>query len=906
VPADSTVVLLVDGNVSRSDALVEVFAAARPTMAVEKADTVARLRQALAEGGPDVALVSSILSDGPAVELLGDELRAAEFPVVMMVEEDDAAGGEAALVAGAFDYVVATPGALRELPHTVDRTVRFWRMAQERVAKELELAASSEELGLALEAADLGIWRYDVAANRVSLDERARAHRGLTSSAPLSRERFLACIHPEDLEGIRSLIAASMDPKADRQRRPSTFRVVHPDGAVRHILSHVLIHFEGEGEERRPSFAIGTSADITEQVRAQAALAQSETLYRTLVEAADDGIVLTDLEGTHVFSNEAYLRNLGWSREDEPARNRLQLVHPDDLPRVRAQMAELVKRGSMTGEYRTLHRDGRWVHHFTTATVVRDSQGKPTGLLSIIRDITERKQAEEALRRATEQLSSIFKAFPDLLFRMKLDGTILDYKSGRSGDLYVPPELFMGRRMTEVLPPEVSVLFPPAIERARHGEVATVDYVLRVGGQDRAFEARVLALEGDEVIAVVRNITERRQAEAERFELERRLLHAQKLESLGVLAGGIAHDFNNLLMAIVGNLELASLRMPRESPAQSNLTHAMKATRRATDLTRQMLAYSGRGQVEAVRVDLNELVAENANLLRAAVAGKVAFALHLAERPTVVTADPGQVQQVVMNLITNAVEAIDEKPGTVTLTTGISTCDDEYLAASRLEVKPKPGRFAFVEVHDTGAGMDEETRERLFDPFFTTKFMGRGLGMSAVLGIVRSHGGAILVDSALGRGTYVRILFPASGEGAAQALPGRPAAEPTAELPHGTVLVVDDDEAVRTLAQQYLLELGMTTLVATGGAEALALFEAHADEILCVILDLTMPGMDGVAVLGELSRRRPGVTVLLASGFSEEDAMRRFADLTPAGFIQKPYELAGLRVSLARALARKS
>ncbi|HVP39402.1 MAG TPA: PAS domain S-box protein [Candidatus Saccharimonadales bacterium] len=398
-------------------------------------------------------------------------------------------------------------------------------------------------------------------------------------------------------------------------------------------------------------------------------------------------------------------------------------------------------------------------------------------------------------------------------------------------------------------------------------------------------------------IASFQDVTESQNAQKERLELERRLLHAQKLESLGVLAGGIAHDFNNLLMAIVGNLDLALLRMPGVSKAHQPIERAIQATHRAGDLTRQMLAYSGKGRFAVSRFDLSDLVRENAELFRTAIARTVTLELSLASEPATVEADPGQVQQVIMNLITNASEALADQAGRITLRTGVLPCDEEFLRRSRLEERPEPGRFAYIEVADTGCGMNEETQQRFFDPFFTTKFTGRGLGMSAVLGIVRGHQGAILVESAEGRGTTIRVLFP---ESEATARP--PALEPVPAVPapgkgrgSRAILVVDDEEAVRSICLDFVEHLGYRGLGAADGTEALSVFEREAGDIACVLLDLTMPRMDGLSAFRELKRRRPEVRVILSSGYTEQDAMQRFAGEGLAGFIQKPYRLQDLR-----------
>ncbi len=403
------------------------------------------------------------------------------------------------------------------------------------------------------------------------------------------------------------------------------------------------------------------------------------------------------------------------------------------------------------------------------------------------------------------------------------------------------------------------------------------------------------------------DITGRKQVEQERLDMERRLQHGQKLESLGLMAGGIAHDFNNLLMAILGNLELAQENVSPVSAARHDIEEAMHAARRAADLTRQMLAYSGKGTFLIKSLDLNELVAENAHMLQAAIPRNVTFDLRLHEALPPIKADPGQIQQIIMNLITNAAEAIGQASGLVTLSTGVEECDAAYLAASRLDDKPHPGTYVWVEVSDTGCGMDPDVLHRLFDPFFSTKFTGRGLGLAATLGIVRGHRGAIIVQSRVNEGTTFRVLFPAAAAPAiteADAFvepPPRPVAPRAKQT--GMILVVEDDPAIRKLCISAVERAGFTSLAAADGRDAIPLFRNHRAQIAGVLLDLTMPGMDGVTTLKELRVIDPGIKVILCSGYSEQEAVRRFAGQTLTGFVQKPFELNSLRDLVAQSFA---
>ncbi|GAB4366202.1 MAG: hypothetical protein Kow00128_09420 [Deltaproteobacteria bacterium] len=400
-----------------------------------------------------------------------------------------------------------------------------------------------------------------------------------------------------------------------------------------------------------------------------------------------------------------------------------------------------------------------------------------------------------------------------------------------------------------------------------------------------------------------RQIADRKRAEQERLEMERRLLHAQKLESLGVLAGGIAHDFNNLLMAVLGNLDLALLKLSPVSPSRAFIEQSIQAARRAADLTRQMLAYSGRGRFVLEALDVSDLAQENAHLFRSSVPRTIALDLALGRPLPSIEADPGQIQQVIMNLITNAAEATGAPGGRITLSTYERLFDERELTRSRIEPLPPPGRFVVLEVSDTGCGMDEETQQRLFEPFFSTKATGRGLGMAAILGIVRGHRGAILIESGADRGTTIRILFPALEEAQTKPAessdaPGRPE---KAQALGGTVLIVDDEEHVRRVCTEMVQALGMRPVTASDGREAVELFRRNPGEFDVVLLDLTMPNLDGMSACAELRRIRPEVKVVLCSGYDERDSLPLLSGKEFAGFLQKPYSLALLREALERA-----
>ncbi len=399
------------------------------------------------------------------------------------------------------------------------------------------------------------------------------------------------------------------------------------------------------------------------------------------------------------------------------------------------------------------------------------------------------------------------------------------------------------------------------------------------------------------VLGVAVDVTDRVRAEQQRAQLEAQVSQSQKLESLGLLAGGIAHDFNNLLVGILGSLDLAIEEVAPGTPLGATLKGAATSARRAADLARQMLAYAGRGSLRVEPVDLNAIVEEMKSLLEASISKKVALGCALAQRLPLVRADATQLRQVLLNLVINAAEAI-EVSGTVTVTTCARQYSREFFRDAYVGAGAAAGQYVCLEVSDTGAGMSPEVISKIFDPFFTTKVNGRGLGLASVLGIVRGHGGAIKVSSEPGSGSSFHIFLPA--------VPGIEAASVAAKAAEsgwkgaGVALVADDEPIVREVAKKMLERSGFSVITADNGRDAVAEFLAHRSEIRFVLLDLTMPEIDGEDVFRELRKISADLPIIVMSGFPEQEMSRRLANAEQAAFIQKPFTLQDLRAGIQK------
>jgi PAS domain S-box-containing protein len=663
------------------------------------------------------------------------------------------------------------------------------------------------------------------------------------------------------------------------------------------------------------AFNVVLLLNIRRRQEAEAGMRESAQRFSAIADYTYDWESWFSPEGRLLWVNPAAERITGYNQAeclampDFPA----SIIHPEDRERI-VDLFRRAARDQREGtdvEFRCQRKDGRvvWVAASWQPIYARD--GHCLGLRSGIRDITDRRQAEEALRGSELLFRTLFEQAQVGICLADLEGRILNSNPAMQMMLgFSGAELF---RLTlqEITGFGDAISLRDILLQASRdpgsGLTWESEYLRKDG---RTVWCRVVACllrDVDDqplyVLGLVEDITVRKQAELERQRMERQIQQTQKLESLGVLAGGIAHDFNNLLTGVLGHASLALELLPPHSPIRENLSSIEKGARQAADLTRQLLAYSGKGRFLIETLDLAAVVRDMSHLFQISVSKRCTVKYELGDGLPPIDGDVSQVRQVIMNLVINASEAIGDREGTITVRAGVMECDDAYLAESTtLDDKLAPGVYVFLEVADSGCGMTPEVRTRMFDPFFTTKFAGRGLGLAAVIGIVRGHRGSIKVYSEVGRGSTFKALFPASAKAPIALRSIQESPEAHTWRGRGLVLVVDDEEFIRAFAGRVLRDAGFEVLIAPDGRSGLETFRRQPDRVRVVLLDLTMPGMDGEETFREMRRIRADVRVILSSGYNEQDAVNRFTGKGLAGFLQKPYSAAALRGAMRRTL----
>ena len=805
----------------------------------------------------------------------------------------------------------------------------FWTVRRVLLAMGILLLA-----GLAAMAA----WRYrsTIRLNRrlvESMAERERVEEALRTSEEKFRdliENLPVGVALSVPEGVITEMNQAMvkifgyDSKEEFQEVPASARYVNPRDRERYLelLEKGLAkNFEAQYKRKdgtvfwaRATAIRGSTEtediqfinvfdDITERKLAEEALRKSEEKFRNLFNNVQVGMFRTRLDGSEILDmNERFLEIFGRTREEILAKPSINYWAD---PLERQEMVRRLKAEDRITDFECgmLNKRGETRQCLTSLKVYRE-QGILEG--SII-DITERKLAEEALRHSEERYSTLVEESFDGIFVQK--GPKIIFANRRLYEMlrYHEGEL-VGLDHWLVYHPEFQELTKERARARMRGEETITHYEVKMQRKDGSWfyadvGARVIAIEGEPGIQVwVKDITERKKAEEEKRKLEAQFNQAQKMEAIGVLAGGVAHDFNNLLTSIIGNADLVLMNLDKDSPVNEPVEEIRKAGRRAAALTRQLLAFSRKELIRPEVLNLNSLMTDLEKMLRRLIGEDIELVTDYAPDPCRVEADPGQMEQVVMNLAVNARDAMP-KGGKLIFETANVELDEDYFRGHGMEGEAGP--HVMLAVTDSGTGMDEETRAHIFEPFFTTKKMGRGtgLGLSTVYGIVKQNKGHIWVYSEPGKGTTFKAYLPKAGTDAepAKTSPSRSRSLEGAE----TILVVEDDESLRKMTERMLKGYGYRVLTARDGEEALQIAGSHGDPLHLMLTDVIMPGMNGHTLAEQMKPRIPGLKVVYMSGYTHNAIARRGVLEKDVDLIQKPFTREGLAFKVREILDRK-
>ncbi|MFO0814301.1 MAG: PAS domain S-box protein [Gemmatales bacterium] len=701
-------------------------------------------------------------------------------------------------------------------------------------------------------------------------------------------------IHPDDKQLYDSALQEWIN--SDEEELTLDMRCMHKDGAYRSLRGQAVML--RDPATRKPLRIVASYRDISSELEAAYALQQSDERYRMATEAMQ-GIIFdwniatglvhrsSGVQRAFGYTQEEEIKNVDWWKSN---------VHPDDRDGVVRILNVFIEAGAPRGEifYRFRHRQGHYLHIHSTFLGLRNEQGRAVRIVGSMQDITPRLQAEEEKQRAIRHYQQLFEDIP--LGMMVLDPRlrILECNQALADLLHYRQDELIGRHVLRIAVPDEWQEIPQPGQPAEHGfEFVSMKHIVRRDGARIPIQLRGKFIRYPQYdqpcrFGIIENLTEHQRAEKEKKRLEQHLQETQRLESLGVLAGGVAHDFNNLLTVILGNISLLKQEKNLNPGQVQGLTQCEEASKQAAELCRQMLAYAGRGKLENKPFQLSELVETSKALLQSAATRHHHLHLHLSQGLPCVVGDPSQVRQILLNLVQNAAESIEQPGGTIDVLTGVSHLTTEEMQQCLFYNEHVSGDYVWLEVRDTGSGMDEVTSKRIFEPFFTTKFTGRGLGLAAVAGIVRNHKGLLLLQrSQPGQGTCFRVYFhPDLSHSTVIATSASPAV--STQHQQGTILVVDDEPTVRMVLAKLLARRGYAVIEAENGNEALELAERYRGNLRLIILDLTMPHRDGASTLEELRKRQDRTPVLVISGYYSSELLPQL-DAMQARFLNKPF-----------------
>ena len=856
---------------------------------------------------PDIVLADYSLprmTGLEALRLLQEE--GVDVPFILVTGTQNEEVAVECMKAGADDYILKT--SLKRLPSALSNALKKHQAEREKRRTQAILSESENQFRTLVQSIDEIVWIVETSEDglRGNLKFVSKQLKNILGYQPEDMlnnpDLWQSLIHPDDHPVARESVRRVLENKESVTR---TYRLRHKTKNEYRWLEDKVTPRLGDNGEVVGMF--GVARDITERRLAEEAIRRSEEMNQRILNSVPGGIVLVSQDGSILKANEEAQRILGLSYSELSRMYisdfRLQTIYEDgrEFPVENYPVSKCLKTGEPQPAVTlgTRRPDGSVAWAVFSAVPVQDPMsGAMTGAVVTFLDISERKKAEEALRESRERFTTFMDNNPSVAW-MKDDAWRYVYiNRAFSNRFSTNLESISGKTDYDLFSSDIADNLRKNDESVmRSGQaLQTFETVPTPDGQMHywlSLKFPFLDAHGKKYVGgIAIDVTERKRADEERLTLERKMLETQKLESLGVLAGGIAHDFNNLLAAVLGNVSLASMQVPADSTARPYLSSIETTTHRAAELCKQMLAYAGKGRFTVQQINLNTIIREMAELLRISIGKRTLLKFDLSRELPTMSADATQIRQVVMNLIINASEAIGDGAGVVNLSTGVLLADRATLSGTFLSPDLAEGDYLFLEVTDNGCGMDAQTTAKIFDPFFTTKFTGRGLGLAAVLGIVRGHKGTIKVDSEPGKGTTFKILFPAAKQLAPE--------NGLSQVPKKhTILVVDDDETLRTLQARMLETVGFSAVLAGGGEQALDILRARPQEISAVLLDLTLPGLSGEEVLLRIRRMAPELPVVLMSGLERQDIA---ASGDKVRFLRKPFTTEQLKASLVSAL----
>ena len=922
-------VLVVDDEVELKNALVDALSLQNFDVAGFTSPMAAL--EALQTQSFDVLLSDLMMPEMSGIQLVREALEIdPNLVAIIMTGQGTIQTAVDAMKAGTFDYVLK-PFRLQAVMPVLTRAINTRRLRLEnlQLRETVAIYELCQTFAFTLDPQTILSKLADAALQQTQADEVS-----ILLPTDEGNELYVAAVRGENrkrLLGERVPIETSISGWVARARESlildgeindERFKPLWPHPEIRSAISvpmQIANKLVGviniNAIKRSRSFTLGQTKALAILASTAAAALESASLYGQIesqrqrldnIVASVPGIVWearikpdgvtqqTDFVSAHIKEMLGYTVEEWLSTPDFWST----VVHPDDRARAEAEAAQIYSNESSgRQEFRYVTRDGRAVWVESTYVVIRDDEGQPVGLRGVTIDITERKKAEEALRDSEERYRDLVENAHDIIYSHDLKGNYLSVNKAAERITGYTCEEALKLNMSQTLVPECADRAKEMIARKLAGENVTA-YELEILAKD----GRRIAIEVNSklmyengvpvaVQGIARDVTERKQ-------LEEQLRQSQKMEAIGQLAGGVAHDFNNLLTAINGYSSLALQRIDDSSSIKPYLEEVKKAGDRAANLTRQLLAFGRKQIMQPLALDLNSVVSDMNKMLRRLIGEDIALSAKLAPDLRRIKADPGQVEQVLINLVVNARDAMPTG-GNLTIETANVSLDQEY-ASHHMGIQP--GRYVMLAVSDTGSGMDEATRAHIFEPFFTTKEKGKGtgLGLSTVYGIVQQSGGSIWVYSEPNQGTSFKVYLPE--------LPSHASADVveshSEEIASGSerILLVEDEEVVRGLTTNILEGAGYQVIAASGGAEAAELCAARNEPIDLLLTDVVMPKTSGKEVAEQLTKMQPGLKVLFMSGYTDEAIVHHGVLDANVEFIQKPFTPAALSQKIREVL----